>query len=704
MNSHNKHIALIASFSILTLFSLAQAGNDSHQLKSLQAEDLIELSRISNLTISPDQSMLAYFEIKPNVLENSYSGTWNVISVNNSPKTLSQVNAGNIQPLVGPRGFRSGAIRAPSAASWSPDSSSIAFIYQSSESDILSAYNVKKQLYHNVPTNGKSIVDFCWGDTSDEIIFTTHIMSAANYSEKLAGERPGGFLFDDRFMPAHSVSPRRIPKPSNVWNVFDINSGEVQEAKPCLQSDSVVRNKSISHFPDHATNIAASQSGDVLAWTEPASFLPGGRVALVPEMKLMALDQTNQELLLQCADPKCFGHLTKVWVRAQGKQIIFGRRTGANLTEFAYYLWDLNANVVQPVFEKPDEWVTGCVPAMHSLVCTHEAPTSPNKIISIDIDTGNVNILVDPNPSFHTSDFVEVQRVEWKGDWEHWGQSTFGHLVLPKHKKVSKKYPLVIVQYYSQGFLRGGVGDEYPILLLAANGFAVLRIERPIPWAALANVSDSQELERLVTFGSGNMSDWDAGLASLEAGLDHVLQIGIIDEDRIGITGLSDGAVKALHGLVNTDRFHTAALSSTAWDPIIYFAADDKFRAQLRNIGFQFPFAEGFSNWKAVSPSMNANEIDAPILFHLADRELVKATQMLTALKEHDKLFDAFIFENEYHVKWQPIHRFHIYNRNLDWFNFWLRDVEDPDPEKAEQYDRWRQLRKLRDEKLSDVN
>ena len=29
------------------------------------------------------------------------------------------------------------------------------------------------------------------------------------------------------------------------------------------------------------------------------------------------------------------------------------------------------------------------------------------------------------------------------------------------------------------------------------------------------------------------------------------------------------------------------------------------------------------------------------------------------------------------------------------WFRFWLQDYEDPDPAKAEQYARWRELRRM---------
>jgi hypothetical protein len=53
------------------------------------------------------------------------------------------------------------------------------------------------------------------------------------------------------------------------------------------------------------------------------------------------------------------------------------------------------------------------------------------------------------------------------------------------------------------------------------------------------------------------------------------------------------------------------------------------------------------------------------------------------------------VFTNEYHVKWQPVHRQALYRRNLDWFRFWLQDYEDPAPEKQEQYARWHQLREL---------
>ncbi len=71
--------------------------------------------------------------------------------------------------------------------------------------------------------------------------------------------------------------------------------------------------------------------------------------------------------------------------------------------------------------------------------------------------------------------------------------------------------------------------------------------------------------------------------------------------------------------------------------------------------------------------------------------------QLFTSLEQLGKSAEMFVYPNEMHIKNQTKHRYEIYERNLDWFNFWLKDKEDPDPAKAEQYKRWRDLRKLRE-------
>lgn len=50
---------------------------------------------------------------------------------------------------------------------------------------------------------------------------------------------------------------------------------------------------------------------------------------------------------------------------------------------------------------------------------------------------------------------------------------------------------------------------------------------------------------------------------------------------------------------------------------------------------------------------------------------------------------ELYAFPDEAHIKLQPRHRLAVYERNLDWFRYWLQDYRDPDGTKAEQYRRW---------------
>ena len=54
---------------------------------------------------------------------------------------------------------------------------------------------------------------------------------------------------------------------------------------------------------------------------------------------------------------------------------------------------------------------------------------------------------------------------------------------------------------------------------------------------------------------------------------------------------------------------------------------------------------------------------------------------------------DMYVYPNESHLKWQPQHRLSVYRRNIQWFDFWLRGIEDTDPVNPQQYEHWRSMR-----------
>jgi len=105
--------------------------------------------------------------------------------------------------------------------------------------------------------------------------------------------------------------------------------------------------------------------------------------------------------------------------------------------------------------------------------------------------------------------------------------------------------------------------------------------------------------------------------------------------------------------------------------------------------------------WQRFSAALNAEHIHAPLLMQSAQLEQPGAMELFTRLADLGKPVEAIVYADEFHQKYQPRHRLAVYQRNLDWFDFWLRGVEDPDPSKTAQYVRWRALRRQHDADLA---
>jgi hypothetical protein len=67
------------------------------------------------------------------------------------------------------------------------------------------------------------------------------------------------------------------------------------------------------------------------------------------------------------------------------------------------------------------------------------------------------------------------------------------------------------------------------------------------------------------------------------------------------------------------------------------------------------------------------------------------------------KPVDMVMLEDGDHVLEKPWERLVSQQGNVDWFDFWLKGEEDPDPAKAEQYARWHELRKVQEQNQSSA-
>jgi dipeptidyl aminopeptidase/acylaminoacyl peptidase len=466
----------------------------------------------------------------------------------------------------------------------------------------------------------------------------------------------------------------RMPKEIHTWLV-DLVSGVERAATPEEVQRYEGREESPQQTNDELIEMGrASPDGKLfayLAWRDPGKAL---------SVDLWVRPASGGPATLLAAG----SYVYDFWWSADSRQIYFdeyaedGRPLG--FTVVAAKGGKAKRLIVATEGERLTAWSTDRAGTL--VLCTRETSVTPQEIAVFDLRRQQVRVLVDLNPEFKNLTLSPSTRIEWRDKDRQFGS---GYLVKPLGYEPGKRYPLIVTTYLSgNGFLRGGVGDEFPIQVFAANGFAVLDFtDNHI--VAFPKNGDFKQTRAI----------WNSPVASLEAVLHRLDELSIIDPKRTGITGLSHGAMITVFTISRSNLFQAASVSvANGFDPYFYYLGGKFWRGAFAGMGLN-GLLEGTSlqRWREISPAMNATSIRAPLLSNAPDSEFLVSLQEITALQELGKPVEMFIYANELHVKNQPMHRYEVYERNVDWFNFWLQGKEDSNPSKTVQFARWRKLR-----------
>lgn len=517
--------------------------------------------------------------------------------------------------------------------------------------------------------------DFAWAADGRAIIFSSRsgLPAAMNALEE---EGLGGFHFDERFSLFTELTPYPAGVPLERFavdlatkRVRNADESEAARLEPGLGDLSRSRLADVNERGDEA-RIVSTTPGALFARTRLELHRRSG------EMVACDVDE--------CRD------VSGAWWSSTEDAVYFSRRQGWARSQTAIYLWRPGSAPAR-TFVTGDV-LSGCVRLLRELLCGHEASTTPMRLILINPDSGSMRPFFDPNPETASWRFGSVERLHWRNEN---GAETIGDLVLPPDHRPAERHPVVVVGYMTRGFLRGGTGDEHPIQLYAARGYAVLSFERPQHVGTFAPASPGPEVNARAT---RNWSDRRNVQASLESGIRLLQSRGIVDGDRVGLTGFSDGATTAKWAILNSSLFAVASLSQCCYDPtsimaIAGFATADRFRSY----GYPSLMDSNDDFYRPLAFELNAQRVEIPILIQSADSEIHHALASLARFRELNRPVDTFIFLNERHVKWQPAHRLAVYQRNLDWFDFWLRGIENDTPGRPAEYARWREMRSRRD-------
>jgi acylaminoacyl-peptidase len=164
--------------------------------------------------------------------------------------------------------------------------------------------------------------------------------------------------------------------------------------------------------------------------------------------------------------------------------------------------------------------------------------------------------LVDLNPQAKDWDVGSQKVMRWKNSR---GDEIEGTLILPPDYQPGKRYPLILDCYpgMTNSFKASPYGANYA---WAAKGYVVFNpsVRAPHVWI---DPFKSKEYDEAAKGPNG----WDVTFDDVMSGVDELIHQGIVDPDRMGLFGFSNGGAIADHMVTKTGRFKCAVVDAAVW-------------------------------------------------------------------------------------------------------------------------------------------
>jgi dipeptidyl aminopeptidase/acylaminoacyl peptidase len=320
---------------------------------------------------------------------------------------------------------------------------------------------------------------------------------------------------------------------------------------------------------------------------------------------------------------------------------------------------------------------------------------SPPEVFGVDARSGAERLILDTNP--HLLERFKLGRVERLSGTLSNQKQWVGQLIYPADYQPGKHYPLMIQSLYGHGFgpeeftLDGfwgangmGLGPSataaYPGQLLATRNIAVLQ---------LAVVHRSS--------GVGEAEDYQLAFETLA---EQLSASGLADRNKIALDGFSRNGYWVEYTLSHSKFPFAAAIAADNYDPSYFQSALTNWRKDDEQVNGAPAFGDGLQQWLKRAPGFNAEHIRTPLrmIGQSAGVEVIMSKwETYSRLHYLKKPVEMYLMPeadtHPSHRPQSPKQILAIQEGVLDWFSFWLSGREDPNPQKIDQYSRWRTFR-----------
>jgi hypothetical protein len=316
--------------------------------------------------------------------------------------------------------------------------------------------------------------------------------------------------------------------------------------------------------------------------------------------------------------------------------------------------------------------------SLPEIVADQDLNQSP-RIVAVDPRTGRRSLVWDPNPQFDEITFGHVEEVTWTGGA---GRTVHGGLYLPPDYVPGERYPLVIQThgFDPHGFwIDGPFTTAFAAQALAAKGFIILQV----PDSHDAELTPEEAPRMVKTY---------------ESAIDYLDARGFIDRARVGIIGFSRTCLYVKYMLTHSSYRIAAASVADGVDGgyFQYMAMGGSLADESDQLFGVPPFGAGLSVWTKTSPGFLLDQVTAAIRIQaLGPASLPGEWEWYEGLTRLHRPVELVYLPEGVHILEKPADRIVSQQGDVDWFCFWLKNEEDPDPRKSEQFLRWQRLRKL---------
>lgn len=651
---------------LVALAWLLDAAPATLLAQSITPEQVVSIEHVGTVAMSPDGRLIAYTLMRPRTAAESYGRSYSELWV---------------VPAIG--GAARPVVEAPSSASapqWSPDGSVLAFSARLQDNGRTQVYGVpaaggEPDLLTHSPLG---VMSFAWSPDGRSIAYTAREAEPEGAEER----RERG---DDELVASESGRQVRL------W-VEEIETGE---RRAVTTPDVTVRDfvwdpngRGFALQLTETADIDASYmfrqiytvpvgGGDPTRLTETQGKL--GEMAWSPDGERLAFigavslnDPLAQSLFVVSASGGGTVNRTRAYEGSVERiewiddgTLLFLAAEGTRTT-----LNRVNANRGDPVR------ISGGaaeIIANVSFDARHRAFAAavhtalhPSELYVGQVRDGRLKRLTRHNGWLDELELAEQETIVWNGadDWQ-----IEGVLVHPLNEEPGVRYPLAILPHGGpEGISFDGWTTRalYPAQVLAAHGYAVL----------MPNYRGSGG--RGVAFSKGDHRDLGGKeFQDVIAGIDYLAEQGLIDPERVGMSGTSYGGYfSALAATKYSDRFK-AAIPYAGISNWVSFTGTTDIPYEMSIVHWDtWWFEDPGLAWDR-SPLAHVNNAHTPTLIGhgLADERVYpgQSIELYTALRIKGIPTELVLYPREPHGLLEREHQLDFMRRMLDWFEEYLK-------------------------------